>query len=131
MAFLRQYEILLKKAKSDLKAAKNLYHDFQCGDDELDIETVMFHLQQSAEKLLKSLLAYNKLHFTKTHDIEQLINEVNKNNIKIIDDVSFLINLTEYAVEGRYSILHDDLEDVEKYINILDILVEFVKETVH
>jgi len=66
MEFLKQYEILLKKSKSDLKAGRNLLEDFENGDDELDMTIIMFHFQQSAEKLLKSLLAYNKKHFTKT-----------------------------------------------------------------
>jgi HEPN domain-containing protein len=59
MEQMRQYGILYKKAKTDLKVSKNLLEDFNNGDDELDMETIMFHLQQSAEKLLKSLLAYN------------------------------------------------------------------------
>ena len=57
MEFLKQYEVLYKKAKTDLKVAKNILEDFENGDDELDLEVVMFHLQQSTEKLLKSLLA--------------------------------------------------------------------------
>jgi hypothetical protein len=46
---MRQYEVLLKKARADLKAGKNLLEDFNNGDDELDLETVMFHFQQSAD----------------------------------------------------------------------------------
>ena len=57
MEFLKQYEVLFKKAKTDLKAAKILLEKFEEGDEELDLETVMFHLQQCAEKLLKSLLS--------------------------------------------------------------------------
>ena len=34
----------LKKAKTDLKAAKILLKSFEDGDEELDLETVMFHL---------------------------------------------------------------------------------------
>ena len=76
MEFLKQYEVLYKKAKADLKAAKILLENFEDGVEELDLETIMFHLQQCAEKLLKSLLAYNKIHFTKTHDIEKLLEEL-------------------------------------------------------
>lgn len=54
MEFLRQYEILLKKARTDLKVAKNILEDFEKGDEDLDLEVVMFHLQQSVEKLLIS-----------------------------------------------------------------------------
>jgi len=130
MAFLKQYEMLLKKAKVDLKVSKNLLEDFENGDTELDLDVIMFHLQQSAEKLLKSLLAYSKLHYTKTHDIKNLIDALKDNNIQLSLEVEQLIPLTDYAVEGRYAIVHDDLSDVDKYIKKLDSLVLFVESKI-
>ena len=126
MGFLKQYEILYKKARTDLKVAKNILEDFENGDDELDLEVIMFHLQQSTEKLIKSLLAYNRLHFTKTHSIAYLLEAISENGIEIIEDAQKLIPLTEFAVEGRYAILHDDLDDVDKYILMVSELLEFV-----
>ena len=126
MEFLKQYEILYKKARTDLKVAKNILEDFENGDDELDLEVIMFHLQQSAEKLIKALLSYNRLHFTKTHSIAYLLDAINENGIEIIENVEELIPLTEFAVEGRYAILHDDLDNVDKYIMIVTKLLEFV-----
>ena len=130
MEFLKQYEVLYKKAKADLKAAKILLENFEDGVEELDLETIMFHLQQCAEKLLKSLLAYNKIHFTKTHDIEKLLEELRKNQITTLDESKELIKLSEYAVEGRYAIIHDDLEDANNYIKILEKLSDFVKKQI-
>lgn len=127
MEFLKQYEVLYKKAKTDLKAAKILLKSFEDGDEELDLETIMFHLQQCAEKLLKSLLSYNKIHFTKTHDIERLLEELKENQISVLNESIELIELSEYAVEGRYAMIHDDLEDANKYIKILEMLIDFVK----
>ena len=127
MEFLKQYEILFKKAKTDLKVAKILLKNFKDGDEELDLETIMFHLQQCAEKLLKSLLSYNDKHFTKTHDIERLLEELRQNNIDVLDESENLIELSEYAVEGRYAIMHDDLEDVDRYVETLENLLDFVK----
>ena len=127
MEFLKQYQILYKKARTDLRASKILLQDFENGDEELDLETIMFHLQQCSEKLFKSLLAFNKLHVTKTHDLEKLYNLLQENDIILIDQVEALLPLSEYAVEGRYAIIHDDLDDADKYIDILDELVEFVK----
>jgi len=101
--FLKQYEILFKKARTDLKVAKNLLEDFENGDDDLDLEVILFHLQQSCEKLLKALLAYNKLHFTKTHSLEILITIIKNKNIELISDIECLISLEEYAIEGRYA----------------------------
>jgi len=131
MEFLKQYEILFKKARTDLKAGKNLLEDFENGDDELDLETIMFHFQQCAEKLLKSLLAYNELHYTKTHNIKELVKGIRNNNIVVDIDIEILMPLTYYAVEGRYAIIHDDLEDGDIYITLLDELLKFVKDTIN
>ena len=130
MEFLKQYKILLKKSKSDLKAGKNLLEDFENKDKDLDICTIMFHFQQSAEELLKALLAYNKIHFTKTHDIEELINILNKNNIKISNGIEKLTNLTEFAVDGRYAVVHDDIDDAGKYIDILKQLTTCIEKMI-
>jgi HEPN domain-containing protein len=130
MEFLKQYKLLFKKSKSDFKAGKILLKDFENGDNELDISTIMFHFQQSTEKLLKALLSYNQKHFTKTHDIKELIRAINKNNIDIISDIDKLMPLTEYAVEGRYAIIQDDIEDTDKYIDILEKLTLHVEKII-
>ena len=77
--FLKQYEILFKKAKVDLHGAKLLLTSFNNGDVELELEVIFFHLQQCAEKLIKTLLDFNKIKFPHSHDIEDLrsILEVN------------------------------------------------------
>ena len=129
--FLKQYEVLFKKARTDLKIAKIILKSFENGDDELDLETIMFHLQQCAEKLLKSLLAYNQHHFTKTHNIKELINALKKNSIESIKNTETLIPLTYYAVEGRYAIIHDDIEDAHQYIELLEKFKLFVEEIIN
>ena len=128
--FLKQYQVLLKKAKVDFNSAIYLLEGFESGKIELDIEVIMFHLQQSTEKLLKSLLAYNKLHFTKTHDLEKLFIEIKNNDIKILDEVECLLPLSDYAVEGRYSIISDDVEDINRYIIILKKVIKFVESEI-
>ncbi len=128
MEFLKQYEILTKKGITDLKVAKNIFEDFENGDEELDLDVIMFHLQQSSEKLLKSLLAYNKHHFTKTHNLKELTKEIENHNIKISIDLNSLSPLSYYAVEGRYATVHDDIEDTEKYIKIVSDLLSIVKK---
>ena len=47
-----------------------------------------------------------------------------------MDESKELIELSEYAVEGRYAIIHDDLEDANKYIKILEKLSDFVKKQI-
>lgn len=82
MEFVKQYVILHKKAKTDLRVAKILLEGFEKGDNELDVEVIMFHLQQCAEKLLKSILAFNEQHFTKIHSIETLVESLRNCEIK-------------------------------------------------
>jgi len=126
--YIKQYELLFKKAKTDLKVAKILFRDFEKGDTELDLEVIFYHLQQCAEKLLKSVLSNNKIDFPKVHDIEVLINLINENSINLNVDKSFLVNLTDYAVEGRYIVIHDDLENTNDYIKLLENLIKEVKK---
>lgn len=128
--FLKQYEILLKKAKVDFHTAQILLKSFNAGDTELELEIIFFHLQQSAEKLIKAILDLNKIKFPHTHDLKSLINLINANNIDIIENIILLVPLSEYAVEGRYAVIHDDLDDTDKYIEILDKLLEFVKKEI-
>lgn len=72
-------------------------------------------------------MAFNDVHFTKTHDIRELCKEINKNDIKVNIDIESLIPLTYFAVEGRYAIIHDDLEDIDGYVETLESLLDFVK----
>lgn len=129
MEFLKQYNLLYKKSRTDLKVAKNLLRDFEDGDDELDLEVIMFHLQQCAEKSLKSLLSFNSLHFTRTHDLEVLIDALD-GKLDHINNKEDLILLNEFAVEGRYGIIHDDIYKTHEYIKILDELTGFVKNKI-
>ena len=72
--FLRQYEILFKKAVVDLNSAKVIWISFEQGNIELDIEVIFFHLQQCSEKFIKSLLDFYQIKFPRTHDLQSLIN---------------------------------------------------------
>lgn len=120
--YLKQYELFYKKAGVDFKAAQNLYEDVQKGDTELDLEIIFFHLQQTAEKLLKSLLSFMEISFPKIHDLEELLNLIHQNNINLQTNNEKLTDLGDYAVEGRYSIIHDDFEDAKEYFNIISTL---------
>ena len=117
--FLKQYQILFRKAKVDFRSAQNLYDDFQQGDSELDIDVIMFHLQQCAEKCLKSVLSFHKINFPKVHDLELLSNMVKENRIPVQLNIEDLIDLNDFAVESRYAIIHDDLDNAEQYFKLL------------
>jgi HEPN domain-containing protein len=124
--FLRQYEILFKKAVVDLNSAKVIWISFEQGNIKLDMEVIFFHLQQCSEKFIKSLLDFYQIKFPRTHDLQSLINLLETHNIEL-NGVEKLLPLSVYAVEGRYAILHDDLDDVDRYIEIVDELLEIVR----
>ena len=124
--FMKHYEVLLKKAKVDLRAAINLYDDISRGDTELDYEVVLFHLHQCAEKFMKSLLALHEIDFPKVHDLELLADILSEKDIPTGLDIEILIELSDYAVEGRYAFIHEDIKEVDNYIKMLDkVLTDF------
>ena len=128
--YLKQYEIFLNKATVDYNLAKYVLDGFNNKNLEVDIEAINFHLQQCTEKLLKCLLDYNSIKFIKVHDIKLLIKILKDNNIKLIKNIEILVPLTDYAIEGRYNIIHDDIDGADKYIEILDEFIVFVKNTI-
>lgn len=74
--------------------------------------------------MLKALLTNANINIKKTHDIEELIEICTENNIDFIPYIDLFIKLNEYAVEGRYGIICDDLDDTENYIDNLKLLIE-------
>jgi HEPN domain-containing protein len=113
-------DMFLYKATIDLNSAKYLLDAFNKDTIEIDIEKIYFELQQSSEKLLKSLLCKANIIFPKSHDIEQLINLCQEHQISLNKDINKLIELSDYAVEGRYSIIHDDINEADMYIKIIE-----------
>jgi HEPN domain-containing protein len=117
--FLKQYQILYKKACVDLESARFLLHAIEKNSEALDIEVVFFHLQQAAEKFLKTLCSYKKVHVGKTHDISNLIEIIINNGIECPDYINEFGVLTQYAVEGRYAVIHDDYHDAGKFLELM------------
>jgi len=124
--FPHQYEILFKKADGDLAL---VLHVLALEDKPIDIEIIFFHLQQAVEKYLKALICYNGVHFEKVHDIDKLISVCRSNSIDFPDYINVFIELNPYAVEGRYAVMSDDMDDAEGYANLLVQLREFVSST--
>lgn len=122
-------ELFLYKAEIDLNAAKYSYDGFLHHNLEIDIEKIYFDLQQAAEKLIKSLLSFHTIIAPKTHDLETLTEKLIDNSI-IIEGIEKLLPLTEFAVEGRYAIILDDIDDVKYYVKIITELLVKVKSIV-
>ena len=120
-------DIFLYKGTVDINVAKHLLALFEQGGVDIDIEVIMFHLQQGSEKLLKSLLSNKKIRVQKTHDLCQLIEMCLSNEIDLPEHTKSLAKLTDYAVEGRYAIIDDDLQDASEYIEVLTKFLDYVK----
>jgi HEPN domain-containing protein len=124
---IKQYEIYQTKAVEDLNAAKYLLDGYNFHNLEIKLEIIFFHLQQCAEKLLKAILDLNNIKFPKIHDLEELIELCKSHDIVLFENIEIIVDLTDYAVEGRYSVIHDDLQNVDRYIEIIDKLSGYVK----
>ena len=116
-------DMFLYKATIDLNTAKYLLDAYNKDEIDIDIEKIYFELQQCSEKCFKSLLSNRGIRIPKIHDLEELIELCIDNNMELIENVSSLIKLTDYAVDGRYSIIHDDIDDSEKYIKLLELFI--------
>ncbi|NQY23155.1 MAG: HEPN domain-containing protein [Campylobacteraceae bacterium] len=121
-------DMFFYKAIVDLNSAIYLLKAFNENKIEIDIEKIYFDLQQSAEKLLKSILCRKKILFPRSHDLEQLIDICESNGIVLFDEIEILIDLNDYAVEGRYSIIHDDINDSDKYIAVIKKLIKIIEK---
>lgn len=67
---------------------------------------------------------FNKIRFPRTHDIGDLIDLLKDSGIEISPEFETLVDLTDYAVEGRYSMINDDLDNIDKYIVIIEDLLK-------
>ena len=121
-------DMFLYKAIIDFNSARALMKLFENNEIDIDIEKVYFDLQQTTEKLIKSILSKHNIKFKKIHDIEELLAVCKDNNISLMDDIENLIDLTDYAVEGRYDIICDDIEDSDKYFTLVEDFIKFVQE---
>ncbi len=115
MTFLKPHEILLKKAETDLQGAEVLY---KSDNEFLDVEIVFFHLQQSIEKFLKAVLSYRGIHYTKTHDLEQLFKLLGTEFVLDNSDVELIEELNMYAVQGRYDYVSEELDNIDDFFKI-------------
>ena len=89
----------LNKAENDLLNADN-----NLKSKTVPFDTVCFHCQQSAEKMLKAYLVTNKRPHPISHDLLLILEQIlplDPNAEKLRDS---LVMLTPYAVEIRYPV---------------------------
>ena len=90
----------LTKAAQDEALVDRVIADQGIADD-----IVGFHLQQAAEKLLKSVLAARAVTFRRTHDLLELMDTLADAGTPVPDGLRDLDALNPFAVEARYDIL--------------------------
>jgi len=102
----------IAKANEDIFTVKQLLKE----NPEYCTSTICFHCQQALEKFLKAFLVKNQVSFSKTHDVDFLLNKCIDINATIFAAVN-LLSLNEFAVSVRYpdENLIPTMEDVDYY----------------
>ena len=94
---------LFKSARADLAAAESLWQ--MPSNDELILNIVAYHLQQSVEKLLKAALECTGVTVPNTHKIDRLVKMVYDNGayLAVTDWIdSHAEMLSSWEAESRY-----------------------------
>ena len=125
--FLHQYEIYYKKATADLVLVQQV---LALNSPLIDESIILFHLQQAVEKYLKSLLSFKKIHFGKLHDIKKILDLYIESGIETPPNAEAFIELTPYAVEGRYDFIVNDDVDIPRFLTLLERLKIFVESLI-
>ena len=125
MVYLKQYEILINRAKDDYNTAKLVYDNIE----DINIDVALFHLQQAVEKSLKALLIFNEIEFPRTHKLDILLDILSENNLKL-EISKELIVLNEYAVEARYDYIGEVFDDFAIVAIKVQELVENIEKMV-
>ena len=112
---------LATKADHDLRMAEiGLAHD-------APMDTVAFHVQQTAEKTLKALLGSRDVEYPRTHDVEALLDLAVPLCPELKAHREPLLALSAYAVDMRYDAdLDPSREEVEAALQAVRRLRETV-----
>ncbi|HJW86719.1 MAG TPA: HEPN domain-containing protein [Candidatus Brocadiaceae bacterium] len=114
-------EKFLYKANQDMTVLEKWRQDTDIAE-----EILGFHAQQTAEKMLKAVLAYQGIEIPFTHRLTDLIDLGKEHGIILpakLDDIRFL---TPFAVEFRYDLYQED-EDTVDFDEIFALLTELRK----
>ena len=105
-------------AKHDLTAAGVLFENDHYTD------TIGYMLQQSLEKMLKSVAAYHNHRIKRTHDLVELY-DIARGSISLEEtEIEYLESATSYYVENRYPNAYFTLPTKEEIRQTLDFTTE-------
>lgn len=122
MRAIDQAQLLQRKAAQDLAVLRKLIND-----PTINTETLGFHAQQAAEKLIKALLALGGHDYPRTHDLGVLLDLLAAVDVFIPEALLTVENLTPFGTVFRY----DDLPleatiERQEWLPLLLALEEFV-----
>ena len=103
----------LTKAYHSLSAAQILL------DAEHFTDIIGMELQQSTEKILKSLLAYENKSIPKTHELISIADQVSKHLTFDDEETNLLLTATEYYSKERYPVQNRTLPPVDEIQQVL------------
>ena len=117
----------LKISERDYASAKHLETMHP-----MPYEVICYLSQQSVEKSLKAILAFNNTAIAKTHDIKLLYNQCKNYTDKVFLDNNIADLITKFATTSRYpdemyEFTHEDAKLALKYANQV---LEQVKQAV-
>ena len=116
---LKQAQLMLRMARKDLKALKGMM------DQEIFEEEIFgFHAQQSVEKALKGLIAFQGHEYPLTHDISALL-EFLESIGHDIERYWDLVEFNTFAVRFRYETFDYLEESLDR-----EVVVEKVEELI-
>ena len=90
-------KLWFKKAENDLSTIKN---NLKSSNPPTD--AICFHAQQAIEKYIKGALINYEIHFSKTHDLVNLMTSIVKHFPELSSYEEDLEEISHYGVEIRY-----------------------------
>jgi len=121
------WRVLLQKAAQDEYVVDQLIELPQSPD-----EILGFHLQQAAEKYLKSLLSHLRIEYRFTHNLGELMHILEKKGHPVPPELRELKRLTPFATEWRYDFIAGEGEsalDRKAMRQLVVLLREWVRKT--
>ncbi|MCQ2799983.1 MAG: HEPN domain-containing protein [Bacilli bacterium] len=122
-----------EKALSNFKTAKILFR--MASNDEEQLNMAAYHIEQSIEFAITYILSLHGKPFQKTHDLDQLINYAESNNIDLylpeyLKDKADVISLwetkTRYIIGFKVELnrIEKALLELENYFEVLSSIEE-------
>jgi len=95
---IRETNDWVRKADSDLATAKLIF----AAKHLAEWHQVLFHCQQSVEKMMKALLTFHEEKFRRTHDLVELGTQCEEKEPSLAESIAAVAELSDYAWEFRY-----------------------------